>query len=69
MVPNRTIMLAGAGVFAIAELRESEGVLLPDDQLSADGVAANFDKITDMSNADTFTNGNEHIAKILKMIS
>ena len=67
--PNRTIMLAGAGVFAVAELRESEGVLLPDDQLSADGVAANFDKIKDMSNADTFTNGNEHIAKILKMIS
>ena len=67
--PNRTIVLAGAGVFAVAELRESEGVLLPDDQLSADGVAANFDKIKDMSNADTFTNGNEHIAKILKMIS
>ena len=66
--PNRTIMLAGAGVFAVAELRESEGVRLPDKEVSADGVAKHFEQIKDMSNASTFTNGNEHVMKILKMI-
>ncbi len=66
--PNRTIMLAGAGVFATLELRESEGLRLPQDKCDADGVAENFTKISDMSNASVFTNGNEHVAKILSMI-
>jgi NAD(P)-dependent dehydrogenase (short-subunit alcohol dehydrogenase family) len=67
--PNRTVILAGAGVFATLELRESEGFRLPDHICDADGVAKNFDKISDMSNASVFTSGNEHVAKILSMIN
>lgn len=66
--PNRTIMLAGAGVFATLELRESEGYRLPEENCDADGVAENFARISDMSNASVFASGNEHVAKILSMI-
>ncbi len=65
--PNRTVMLAGAGVFATLEVRESEGFKLSDEDCNADGVADNFEKISDMTNASTFTSGNEHVAKILTM--
>lgn len=65
--PNRTVMLAGAGVFATLEVRESEGVRLPESECDADGVAANFTQISDMANASVFTSGNEHVGKILTM--
>ena len=46
--PNRTVMLAGAGSFATLEIRESGGYHLPDQECNADGVAANFDKISEI---------------------
>lgn len=66
--PNRTVMLAGAGVFATLEVRESEGKRLPNDECDADGVARYFSEISDITNASVFTSGNEHVAKILSMI-
>jgi len=65
--PNRTIMMAGAGAFSTLEIRESEGLFLPDEHCNVDGVASKFLKISDMNNASVFTNGNEHISKVLSM--
>jgi len=65
--PNRTIMMAGAGVFSTLEIRESEGIFIPEEHCNAEGVANKFAEISDMSNASVFTNGNEHITKILSM--
>lgn len=49
--PTKTIMGAGAGSFAVIRLLESEGVNFPEDQWTADTIAANFKDISDMSNA------------------
>ena len=47
--PNRTIMSAGAGVFAVAKIYESDGVWLPEEEQTPEGVAAHWDAISDMS--------------------
>ena len=63
--PNRTIMLAGAGHYAVTELRESEGMHLPKTERTVDGIAANFTAISDMANATSYSDGREHVMKIL----
>ncbi len=67
--PNRTVMFAGGGSYSTLEIRESDGTHLPEDQRNADGVAANFDKISDMTNAEIFSNGTEHVVKIVQAAS
>lgn len=49
--PTKTIMGAGAGSFAVIRVLESEGVNFPEEQWTADTIAANFKDISDMSNA------------------
>ncbi len=44
--PTRTILAAGAGAFAVAKIVETEGVLLGDDELDVDGVAAHWNEIS-----------------------
>lgn len=64
--PNRTVMFAGAGTYSTLEIRESKGVYLEEATRNADGVADNFDAIKDTSKSDTFTQGMEHIMKIVQ---
>lgn len=49
--PTRTIMGAGAGSFAVIKVVESEGINLPEADWTPDAVAANFERIADMSKA------------------
>jgi NAD(P)-dependent dehydrogenase (short-subunit alcohol dehydrogenase family) len=49
--PTRTIMGAGAGSFAVIKIVETEGLNLPKSEWTPDAVAANFEKIADMSKA------------------
>ncbi|MCB1464656.1 MAG: SDR family oxidoreductase [Nitratireductor sp.] len=63
--PNRTILLAGAGHYAVAELSESKGLHLAAQDRNAEAVAENFKTIADMKNADCFTDGGSHVNKIL----
>lgn len=67
--PNRTVMFAGAGTYSTLEIRESKGMYLKDEVRNADGVADNFDAIKDTSQLDTFTQGMEHIMKIVQTAS
>ncbi|WP_312977456.1 SDR family NAD(P)-dependent oxidoreductase [Corynebacterium sp.] len=48
--PNGVILGAGAGVFAVSRMLEAEPVALPPEELSAEGVAAHWDEISDLSN-------------------
>jgi NAD(P)-dependent dehydrogenase (short-subunit alcohol dehydrogenase family) len=48
------IVAAGAGYFARVQLMESQGVHLAGDDISAEGVAANWQRIADMSGARPF---------------
>jgi len=43
--PTRTILGAGAGSFAVAKIVETEGMYLPDDQQTPEGIAANWEAI------------------------
>jgi NAD(P)-dependent dehydrogenase (short-subunit alcohol dehydrogenase family) len=47
--PTKTILAAGAGVFAVAQMHESEGHYLPDFARSAEDVAAHWAEISDMA--------------------
>jgi NAD(P)-dependent dehydrogenase (short-subunit alcohol dehydrogenase family) len=49
--PTRTILGAGAGSFAVIKIVETEGLNLPQSEWTPDAVAANFGKISDMSQA------------------
>jgi hypothetical protein len=63
--PNRTVMLAGAGFYATAEIVESQGLHLPLAERNVDGVAAHWQQISDMTNPARFSTGREHVVKIL----
>ena len=65
--PRRTIMLAGGGGYAVAKLMEGEGVYLAEDERTPETLAARFDELTDMSNAQEMMDGNSHVAKIVAM--
>jgi NAD(P)-dependent dehydrogenase (short-subunit alcohol dehydrogenase family) len=62
--PSGTIIEAGAGYFAKAEIVESKGVKIGQ-TASVEDFAAAFEKITDMSGAKPHANGSEIIMKIL----
>lgn len=57
--PTGVILGAGAGCFAVAQMIESEGVVLSGDQLSPEGIAERFDEIADM-------NGSRRIADAIE---
>jgi len=44
--PNRTILCAGAGAYAVAKIVETDGVWLPVDEQTPEGIAAHWDAIT-----------------------
>jgi NAD(P)-dependent dehydrogenase (short-subunit alcohol dehydrogenase family) len=44
--PNRTILCAGAGAYAVAKIVETDGVWLPPEEQTPEGIAANWAAIT-----------------------
>jgi NAD(P)-dependent dehydrogenase (short-subunit alcohol dehydrogenase family) len=62
--PSGTIIEAGAGYFAKAQIVESKGVKIGQ-TASVEDFAAAFEKITDMTDAKPHANGSEIIMKIL----
>lgn len=66
--PTGKILCAGAGVFAMAQIEESEGVFLGHDDLSAEKVWEAWDKISDFSNAKPYFMGGEQTGKIFEMV-
>jgi hypothetical protein len=43
--PNRAILAAGAGAFAVAKIVETEGMWLPEADQTPEGIAANWSQI------------------------
>jgi NAD(P)-dependent dehydrogenase (short-subunit alcohol dehydrogenase family) len=66
--PTKTILAAGAGVFATARMEESAGVFLPVENLSAEDVAEQWERISDMSSTvrteSAFEQTHRYIAKV-----
>lgn len=51
--PSRMIMGAGAGVFAVTHIRETQGVFLPEGERTPEGIARRIAEISDDSGART----------------
>ena len=67
--PNRVILCAGAGGYALTKVVETPGINLSEGAATAENVAANWDRISDMSGAEEFTNGGQQGAKFLGRIA
>ncbi|MFV0475096.1 MAG: SDR family NAD(P)-dependent oxidoreductase [Pikeienuella sp.] len=65
--PKRTILCAGGGCFARTYLHETKGVILTGDELSPEGVAANFDRISSMDGAEALQGAFEQTQKYAEM--
>jgi NAD(P)-dependent dehydrogenase (short-subunit alcohol dehydrogenase family) len=65
--PTGTILTAAAGVFAAAQLMETDGVNLGTNA-SADDIAAHFTEICDWSTAKHYGQGGEQNAKFLARV-
>ena len=68
--PNGTIMAAGAGVFSRIFIHETMGVSLGmGEDMTPENIQANWDKISDMTDARALQNGGEQTMKFLELIS
>ena len=65
--PRRTIMLAGGGGYAVAKLMESEGLFLGEGERTPEVLAERFAEISDMERASEMMEGNDHVAKLVRM--
>ena len=68
--PNGTIMAAGAGVFSRIFIHETMGVALGmGEDMTPENIQANWDKISDMTDARALQNGGEQTMKFFELIS
>ena len=63
--PTGTILCAGAGVYSVAKIMESDGENLGL-EASAEDLEKNWDKISDFSEAKPFFNGGEQTGKVIE---
>ncbi|MBL08732.1 MAG: 3-oxoacyl-ACP reductase [Rhodobiaceae bacterium] len=64
--PNGTILCAGAGVYSVAKILESDGKNLGL-KATAEDIEKNWDKISDFSDAKPFNMGSEQTAKVIEI--
>ena len=64
--PNGVILSAGAGVFAVAAMYETEGVYLGEGGLSAEEVRDNWGRISDTTGMKHLTSAGEQTGKFIR---
>lgn len=67
--PNGVILAAGGGAFAVAQIVESSGAFLGHQDLTAEKVAENWSKISDMTGAKAYFMGGEQTQKFFARIA
>ena len=68
--PTGVVMAAGAGVFARIITYETMGMYFgTGEEMNADSIAANWEKISDMTDARPCTEGNSQSMKMFELIS
>ncbi|MEL6414044.1 MAG: SDR family NAD(P)-dependent oxidoreductase, partial [Pseudomonadota bacterium] len=67
--PNRTILAAGAGGYAVIKVVETQGLNFTEGEATAENVAAHWDAISSIEGAEEFTNGGQQGAKFLGRIA
>jgi NAD(P)-dependent dehydrogenase (short-subunit alcohol dehydrogenase family) len=67
--PTGTILAAGAGVFAVAKIYETEGVFLKEGGLSAEEVRDNWARITDPAGQEAYEQGGGQGGKFMRKVA
>ncbi|MGB6229912.1 MAG: SDR family NAD(P)-dependent oxidoreductase [Litorimonas sp.] len=67
--PNRVILAAGAGGYAVTKVVETPGVNFSEGEATAENVAAHWGAISSIEGAQEFTNGGQQGAKFLGRIA
>jgi len=67
--PTGTILTAGAGVFAVARIYETDGVALTKDGVSAEEVRDNWAKITDPKGMEAYDAGGGQTQKFMRKLA
>jgi NAD(P)-dependent dehydrogenase (short-subunit alcohol dehydrogenase family) len=65
--PNRTILCAGAGSYAVAKIVETQGTWLPPEAQTPEGIAANWEAITAPEGERALQAGFEQTGKMLTL--
>ena len=65
--PSKTIIAAGGGAFAAATVVETAPVLLSDEELTPEGIAARFGEIANWSTARAYDESNQQVQAFLKL--
>jgi len=66
--PQGAILVAGAGVFSVARVYETEGVNLGEGGLSAEEVRDNWDRIADPTGQQPLAHAGDQLAKIFRKL-
>ncbi|WP_250534614.1 SDR family NAD(P)-dependent oxidoreductase [Caballeronia sp. AZ10_KS36] len=66
--PSKTIIAAGGGAFAAATIVETVPVLLPDAEVTPEGVAARFGDIANWSTAQEYEESGQQVGAFLKLV-
>jgi NAD(P)-dependent dehydrogenase (short-subunit alcohol dehydrogenase family) len=67
--PTGVILTAGAGVFSVARIYETEGAHLAGHDLSAEGVRDHWARIADEAGQKAYVTGNEQGAKVFRKMA
>jgi hypothetical protein len=67
--PTGTVLSAGAGVFAVAKIYETDGICLKDDGITAEEVRDNWDKICDPAGHEAYEQGGGQTGKFMRKLS
>jgi NAD(P)-dependent dehydrogenase (short-subunit alcohol dehydrogenase family) len=67
--PTGTILAAGAGVFAVAKIYETEGVFLKEGGISAEEVRDNWARITDPAGHEAYEQGGGQGGKFMRKVA
>ena len=63
--PTRTILCAGAGGYAVANMYETDGIFLPVDQQNPDIVRENWSEIVDIKHHEALESGMKQTEKFV----
>jgi len=67
--PSGTILTAGAGVFAVARIYETDGIALTKDGVTAEEVRDNWTKITDPKGMEAYEQGGGQTQKFMRKLA
>jgi NAD(P)-dependent dehydrogenase (short-subunit alcohol dehydrogenase family) len=67
--PSGTILTAGAGVFSVARIYETDGICLKDGGITAEEIAANWDRITDPTGHEAYEQGGGQTQKFMRKLA